>query len=400
MLFGRQTLHVVLLSLEYPPHIFGGIGTFVHNLAVGLNEGGVKVTVLSGYPVTFPFKETKQEKDHGIDIIRLPYFNINGVMNATFQMSNLKTISKIIEKLNPDLIHGQGLTTFPASIKLKDLAPIVVTFHSCPKIEKAISAYSLLRGGAIQDFEKDIIGYPAWSYIVKKELSNAKGAVAVSKTLRSDILDEMGEEFSGKITDIPNGVDIGALQKAYGNVGDEIQQENTTILYAGRFVWKKGVLNLIKIAYFFKKNGANLRIIAHGNGPLLKTVEKAVKDLGLTNLELKGFATGLPFMTSMKKSKFVIIPSYHEACPMILLESMCLGKIPVTFNLPFSQEFTENGKFGIIANDIEDMGTKLITASKLDLQTLSASVSEFAKRTYDVKSMASQYTNLYKKTLE
>ncbi len=394
-------LNVVLLTLEYPPYIFGGIGTFVQNLAIGLRKEGAKVTVISGYPVSSPFKEIKEEKDGDIDIIRLPYFGIHGVMNATFQMSNLKTISETIRQLNPDLIHGQGLTTFPASIKLKNLAPLVVTFHSCPKVEKALSIHSILRGGSLQDFEKDIIGYPAWSYITRKELSNSNAAVAVSKNLRADIIDEMGEGFSEKIFEIHNGIDIERLESSYKSVDDDIREENTTILFAGRLVWKKGVLNLINLAVLLKKEQLGFKLIVHGDGPLFKVLERKARELGLTNIELKGFATGIPFMESMKKSKFVVIPSFHEACPMILLESMCLGKIPIMFNFPFSKEFTDNGKYGIIASDIEDMVKKLkVAIAELDLQEYSEDIKEFSIVGFNVKSMASRYMALYKKIVE
>jgi glycogen(starch) synthase len=394
-------LNVVLLTLEYPPYIFGGIGTFVQNLAIGLRKEGAKVTVISGYPVSSPFKEIKEEKDGDIDIIRLPYFGIHGVMNATFQMSNLKTISETIRQLNHDLIHGQGLTTFPASIKLKNLAPLVVTFHSCPKVEKALSIHSILRGGSLQDFEKDIIGYPAWSYITRKELSNSNAAVAVSKNLRADIIDEMGEGFSEKIFEIHNGIDIERLESSYKSVDDDIREENTTILFAGRLVWKKGVLNLINLAVLLKKEQLGFKLIVHGDGPLFKVLERKARELGLTNIELKGFATGIPFMESMKKSKFVVIPSFHEACPMILLESMCLGKIPIMFNFPFSKEFTDNGKYGIIASDIEDMVKKLkVAIAELDLQEYSEDIKEFSIVGFNVKSMASRYMALYKKIVE
>ena len=41
----------MILSHEYPPFIYGGIGTFVQNLARGLYKRGLKVTIVSGYPV-------------------------------------------------------------------------------------------------------------------------------------------------------------------------------------------------------------------------------------------------------------------------------------------------------------------------------------------------------------
>lgn len=391
-------MHAVLLSVEYPPFIYGGTGTFVKNLAIGLCREGVRVTVISGYPVPPNVKrvETNEEKDAELNVIRFPYFNIHP-KDAIFQLQNFKKIYETIKNINPDVIHGQGLSTFPALIKLKSLAPLIVTFHSSPKAEKTMGVYSLLRGGSFNDFWTSVIGYPAWSFICREELRNSKMAVAVSGNLMSELLEEMGETYREKICEIHNGVDIEMLDREYRSVEDEVEETNDTILFAGRLVWGKGALNLIKIAYLLQKEKLDLKLIVHGDGPFFKILKRKVQDFGLTNVELKGFASGAPFMRSMRRSRFVIIPSYHEACPMILLESMCLGKIPVMFNLPFSVEFTENGKYGIMAKDTKDMVEQLrIAYTKFDLKSYSDKVKDFARRKYNIENMSLRYLNLYK----
>ena len=394
-------MQVVLLSHEYPPFIYGGVGTFVKNLAIGLSRENVRVTVISGYPVPrarshFERVEISEEKDAELNIIRFPYLDIHP-KNAIFQLLNLKKIYETIKNINPDVVHGQGLSTFPALIKLKNLAPLIVTFHSSPKAEKTMGVYSFLRGGSFGEFGTNVIGYPAMSFICRKELCNSKMAVAVSRNLMSELLEEMGETYREKILEIHNGIDIETLEREYKSVKDDVEETNDAILFAGRLVWGKGALNLIKIAYLLQKEKLDLKLIVHGDGPLFKIVKRKVQDFGLTNVELKGFASGAPFMRSMRRSKFVIIPSYHEACPMILLESMCLGKIPVMFNLPYSAEFTENGKYGIMAKDTKDMVEQLrIAYMKLDLESFSDKVKDFAKRKYNIKNMSLKYLNLYK----
>jgi glycosyltransferase involved in cell wall biosynthesis len=391
-------LHVVLLSAEYPPFICGGIGTFVKNLAIGLRREGVRVTVISGYPVSSHVKcnEINEEKDPGLDVKRYPYFDIHP-KGTIFQLLNLKKIYQTVKSIKPDLVHGQGASMFPASIKLKNLAPLIVTFHVSPKAEKTIGVQSLLRGGSFDDFRTNVLGYPAWSFICKRELRDSTMTVAVSRNLMSELLEEMGETYREKIHEIHNGVDIETLDREYGSDGDSVEETDDAILFAGRMVWGKGALNLIRIAYLLQKEKLDLKLIVHGDGPLFKVVKRKVVDLGLTNVELKGFASGAPFMRSVRRSKFVIIPSYHEACPMILLETMCLGKIPVMFNLPFSAEFTENGKYGIMATDTKDMVEQLrIAYKKSDLESYSDKVKDFARKKYNIKNMLSKYLNLYK----
>lgn len=389
---------MVLLSVEYPPPLIGGIGTFVKNLAFGLRREGVKVTVISGYPVPSHIKclGINEEKDPELDVIRYPYFNIHP-KGAIFQIFNLKRIYETVKRINPDLVHGQGASMFPASIRLRNLAPLIVTFHVSPKVEKAIGVQSLLRGGSFDDFVTNVLGYPAWSSICRRELCDSTTAVAVSRNLMSELLEEMGEAYREKMREIHNGVDIESLDREYKSVEGDVEETNGAILFAGRMVWGKGALNLIRIACLLRKEKLDLKLIVHGDGPLFKTVKRRAQDLGLTNVELKGFARGAPFMRSMRRSKFVIIPSYHEACPMILLESMCLGKIPVMFDLPFSLEFTENGKYGIIAKDAKDMVEQLRIANmEFDLRSYADKVKDFARRKYNIRNMSLAYLNLYK----
>ena len=391
-------MHAVLLSLEYPPFICGGVGTFVKNLAIGLRREGVRVTVISGYPVPSNVKleEINEEKDAELNVIRFPYFDVRP-KNAIFQLLNLKKICETIKDVDPDIVHGQGLSTFPALIKLKNLAPLIVTFHSSPKAEKTMGVYSLLRGGSFDDFRTNVIGYPAWSFIQRQELSNSNMAVAVSKNLKSELLEEMGETYREKIHEIHNGVDIETLDREYKSVEDDVKEANNTILFAGRLVWRKGALNLTKIAYLFQKEKLDFKLIVHGDGPLFKRLKRDMQDFGLTNIELKGFTSRERMMRSMKRSKFVIIPSFYEACPMILIESMCLGKIPVMFDLPYSVEFTENGKYGIMTKEPKDMIKQLrIAYTKLDLEDFGEKVKDFARRKYNIKNMLLQYLNLYK----
>jgi len=391
-------MHVVILSVEYPPFIIGGVGTFARNLAVGLSREGVKVTVISGYPLFSRVKcfDVNEEKYPNIDVIRYPYFNIHP-KNAIFQLLNLKKLCKTIKKINPDVIHGQGTSTFPASIKLKNLAPLVVTFHSSPKMDKMMGVYSILRGGSFYDFKINVLGYPAWSFIYKRELCDSKVAVAVSRILASKLREEMGETYREKIREIHNCIDIESLDKEYDSCKYELEKTNDAILFAGRMVWVKGTLKLIRLARLLQKEKLSLKLIVHGDGPLSKRVARKVREYRLTNVELKGFTRGTQFMRSLKRSRFVIIPSFHEACPMILLESMCLGKIPVMFNLPFANEFTENGKYGILAKDIRKMVEKLKTAYlKSDLNNFSNRIRNFARKKYDIKNMVSKYLALYR----
>jgi glycosyltransferase involved in cell wall biosynthesis len=391
-------MHIALISHEYPPYIFGGIGSFAKNLACGLSKCGVTVTVLSGYPTSGVHSKKNglyKEIDNGVTVLRYPYPNLPP-RHTIFQLANFKTLAKCIENLNADVIHGQSGSIFPLLPYLKGVAPIIVTFHSSPKVEKMISCYSINRGGSFRDFWTYVVSYPIWAYTFRKELYNSNLAIAVSESLVSELLDEMGNSNKNMIQEIHNGIDIEMLDREYGII-DENEESNKTILFAGRLYWRKGALNLIKLAYLLQKKNSQYRIIVHGEGPLLDGIKNRIRELELSNIELKGFTSRTELVRSMRKSRFIFVPSFYEACPMILLESMCLGKIPLTLDLPFSREFTDNGRYGLLSNTISGIADKLSTLmTESDIDDFSNRIKQFARIKYDIKKVSIQYLNSYK----
>ena len=313
-----------------------------------------------------------------------------------FQLWNLKKISKIIQSFDADIIHGQSGCTYPAILNLKRNAPVIVTFHGSPKMDKIASVQSVLRGGSFKDFSTSFIGYPSYSFFYGKELQHSDAAVTVSKTLKSELLTEMGEKYREKIRCIHNGVDIPFLDKEYKMVETDVPESEETILFAGRLYWRKGALSIIKMAYLLQMNKTKFKIIVHGTGPLFDKMNHYIKVLRLGNIELRGFTTKAQLIQSMRHCKFVAIPSTYEACPMILLESMCMGKIPLMFNLPYANELTEGGKYGILGDGIKSLTDKLIAVKNTySLNQLSNDIRTFARNAYDIDKLASKYIEVY-----
>jgi glycosyltransferase involved in cell wall biosynthesis len=239
------------------------------------------------------------------------------------------------------------------------------------------------------------IGYPAWSLTFKKELEWSTLSVAVSKNLKSDLLNEMGRVYNEKIHVVHNGIDIESLDKDYQKEAHSKEPDNT-ILFAGRLFWSKGSLALVKLAYLLQKESLNFRIIVHGEGPLFQKIKRSIVAYKLTNIELKGFANRQQLMRSMRLCRFILIPSFYEACPMILLEGMCMGKIPLMFDLPYAREFTKNGEYGILATNVKDMVSKIKTMQQNHLKNLEQKIRRYARMKYNIDVIAQKYYHLYK----
>jgi glycosyltransferase involved in cell wall biosynthesis len=394
-------LHVALLSHEYPPFIYGGVGSFLENLAQGLLRMGAEVTVITGYPVPQrefkKFKVGEEQTESGVNIIRFPYPNISP-RQLWFQICNLPKLSEVIRGVDADVIHGQSGCSFPAILALQKIAPTVVTFHVNPKVLRDLTIHSIGRGGVFSDFLTYVIGYPEWKYTHREEFFRSDSAIAVSQTLMDEMKKDFGEKKKGEFRYVYNGVDVEGLQSRQSGSPSKNENENQTIVFGGRLYWSKGIFQLLELANLLQKKGANWKIMIYGTGPLYYIAKKRIANLGLKNVFLFGHVTSLEFIEAVKESTFVVIPSYNEACPMVLLECMCLGKIPFMFNLPFAREFTENGKYGILANSVDDMATRIeSTYRTVDLETMGKEIKRFANKKYDITKVASEYLKIYRK---
>jgi glycosyltransferase involved in cell wall biosynthesis len=388
-------LKILFLTHEYPPYIFGGIGNFVRNYALNLTKSGIETTVVCGYPSSRFLSSCKRSNDQGINVIRLNYPNLPP-HHFFFQFTNLREFQETVVAEKPDVIHGQSGSSFPAINSLQSVAPFVVTFHDSPLKEKIWGARSVLNGGGLKDLRTYLIGYPLESYIYGHEFRLSDLAIAVSESLKMDLLAEMGQQYSEKTHFIHNGIDVEQLEKDYSKAS-LIAEDQKTILFSGRLFWRKGALNVVKLAFALQKRKADFKILVHGNGPLYNKMQKEIASLGLSNIHLLGFTPRAKLLESLRQCKFIALPSYYDACPMSLLEGMCLGKIPLLLNMPFAQEISNNGRYGIIASDADTLAEELIKVSgTADLDTLGNDIKSFSRSTYNAQNTTEAYLKLYK----
>jgi len=392
-------MRIVLLSHEYPPFLFGGVGIFVKDLAHGLANLGLDVTVISGVPVPWknrPSSVTENDEDK-IKVIRFQYPNLIP-RHIVFQVFNNAKLKKMLKSIKPDVIHGQSGSTFPSIISIRKDAPVIVTFHGSPSMVKSLALESVGKGGTFVDLLQGGIGYPAWEEGYRMEYKTANARVAVSKSLMEQLSDEMKVK-NCTFDCIHNGIDLENLDKLRALSFARRNNNGPTLLFGGRLFWSKGVMYLLDLAYLLeKKYHLDIKVVIFGSGPMYNRIVERKKEYGLNNLIIRQFASRSDFLLEMANAMCVLIPSTFEAAPMVLLEGMCLGKIPVMFNLPYAREFTENGRYGILCDNIQEMAVKIkeiyYSGSSANFEMR---ISDFARKNYNMDKTSRAYYELYKR---
>jgi glycosyltransferase involved in cell wall biosynthesis len=125
---------------------------------------------------------------------------------------------------------------------------------------------------------------------------------------------------------IPNGIRIGSLNERAARKGDHI-------LFLGRIdVWKKG-LDMLLAAY--EKSGVSMPLIIAGSG-VPREERKLLDLLAATTGDVRwvGHVSGEHKQDLLERSAFMVMPSRYETFGLTALESMCLGKPVLHFDLP------------------------------------------------------------------
>ena len=257
-------MHIVLLSNEYPPHIYGGAGVHISYLSQGLGKlnGGnhhlqvlcfgdqeeiVENMVVVGIPEgqNVPFQDPRHKK-----LLDTLYRNV--VMVGSVKQA--------------DIVHCHTWYTHFAGCLLKELLdiPLILTVHSLEphrpwKEEQLANAYAVT------------------TWLEKTALLNADGIIAVSKSMMEDVQQLYGISPE-KIRVIHNGIDLDhykptfdkEILSSYG-----INPDKPFVLFVGRITRQKGIIHLI--------NG-----IPHLDGDIQIVLCAAVPDTEAIDREMKG----------------------------------------------------------------------------------------------------------------
>ncbi|MCF8093505.1 MAG: glycogen synthase, partial [Desulfotignum sp.] len=226
-------MKTLILTNEYPPHIYGGAGVHVEHLVR-------EMTALS------PGTDSFDVLCFGDQNLSDPHLLVSGVPEISSAISGLQR-PKLGDTLvrnavmtgtadAADVIHCHTWYTYMAGCLLKQIfqAPLVVTTHSLEPH---------------RPWKKDQLGdsYHATCWLEKTAMENADGIIAVSETMKQNVMD-LYQIDPEKIQVIYNGVDTRFFRdtsrpdiiKSYG-----IDPARPYILFVGRITRQKGIMHLI-----------------------------------------------------------------------------------------------------------------------------------------------------------
>jgi glycosyltransferase involved in cell wall biosynthesis len=383
-------MRVAILTVEFPPTILGGTGTFLHNLATGLSKQGTEVIVITGSPERFPARTMAA----GMEVVRFPREPLPP-RHYWFQFRSMDSIKK--ELSTCDVIHGQECVSFPILNLCKRSGieiPWVVTFHTNPLSELYAIAH---RGASMVDYVSYIPGFPLWDMTDRIISKAADQSVAVSSSLREELCRTYGlEKEAFKV--IHNCINLADFEKFKSN-SRAVTGKKMRLFFAGRLYYRKGISHLLRILNsMVGGNGAtDFELEIFGRGPLEGSLKHYVSQHDLSGvIKFRGHVKRDTLLESMNQCDIICFPSLYEACPLLMMEGMAMGKPVIAFDRAFSREMLGSEHAKLLASDEQDYASKLVSLmkSESDRLELGRSLSLKAQK-FDSTITAGLYREVY-----
>lgn len=182
--------------------------------------------------------------------------------------------------------------------------------------------------------------------------------------------------------------------------------KNKIVLMACRLLADKGVYEFHKSILLLKEKYPDVKFVLVGgidpDNPTSLTEQELNEWVKKGDLEWWGHQSNMAKILS--QATVVVLPSYREGMPKVLLEAQALGRPIVTTDVPGCREAIENGKTGFLAqvkdekslaNEIE----KLIINDELCLE-FSRNARALAEQKFDIEQVIKTHMNIYENLVQ
>jgi alpha-maltose-1-phosphate synthase len=244
---GGAPLRVLMLSREYPPHVYGGAGVVVEHLSRALvgraavevrcfgdaerSEPGLHVR---GYPAWDRLSglrpgESRGDGSRPAETGKARYAPALEALSTDLLMAR--------DPVDADVVHSHTWYVALAGLLVRALfdIPLVVTLHSLEPL-RPWKAEQLGRG------------YEVSSWAERAAVESADRVIAVSAQMREDVLAHFSVD-ADRVRVIHNGVDAGVFRRSERR--DALERHGIRppyVLFVGRISEQKGIFHLLEAA--------------------------------------------------------------------------------------------------------------------------------------------------------
>jgi glycosyltransferase involved in cell wall biosynthesis len=131
-----------------------------------------------------------------------------------------------------------------------------------------------------------------------------------------------------------------------------ISDRENIIGYVGRLSHEKGIENLIHALPAILNKDPSLKVIVIGDGPLRESIKNFIIEKNLErSVKMIGWVKNEQLPLYLNQMKLLILPSFTEALPNVILEAMACGTPVLVTRVGALPDIIENNKNGFILDN-------------------------------------------------
>lgn len=330
---------VVIFSALYLPSAYG-VERYTYNLADKLSKKGHKVKIITCNVFNLKY----YEKIDNVEVFRVPCFKLlGGRFPVTLYSKKLRNALKDIKKEETNLVIIN--TRFYVNSLVGALFSRFNRYKSIV-IEHGTSHFSV--NSTIFDFLGHIYEHFI-TFIIKRCCNNFYGvSKACNKWLAHFNINPKGVLYNSINIDFINKIQI---EKDSYRHKYNINSNDILIVFVGRLVEEKGIIQLINGFKLLLKKQNNVHLFVAGDGLLFDDIMK-IKN---SNIHILGKIEFENVIRLLKESDVYCLPTeYAEGFPTSLLEAAATKNFIVTTDKGGSKELIKDDSYGIILDNINE----------------------------------------------
>ena len=221
------------------------------------------------------------------------------------------------------------------------------------------------------------------------KLSNASFAVAISRHCKAKLLLLGGVRHAKKIRIVHCGIDTNEFPSS-----DVDDTTSHTLICVGRLCSNKGQALIPAVVERLKSDFPRLRVLLIGDGEARRDIEREIMDRGLEqHIEIKGWLPNCAVRELMRKSRALLLPSFAEGLPIVIMESLAMGRPVISTYVAGIPELLDSNCGWIVPagseRDLEAVIRQALAASPAELTRLGGIGRARVVAGFDIKKSAS-----------
>jgi colanic acid/amylovoran biosynthesis glycosyltransferase len=228
-------------------------------------------------------------------------------------------------------------------------------------------------------------------------LRRAKFVVAISSFARSQLYRLMLAEDWPKVHVVHCGLDSSFLSAPVDHDGLASRQ----LVCVGRLCEQKGQALLLQALRTVLDRGVDCSLILAGDGEMREAMVGEIRRLGLAEkVTITGWISGARVRELLASSRCLVLPSFAEGLPVVIMESMALGRPVLSTYVAGIPELVRNGVDGwlVAAGDVAPLADAMeaaLTATPASLQAMGDSARVRVRARHDINTEAGKLRLLF-----